>query len=591
VTAATGGLPPVATNDAPWERRYERRAGLGNRQGAARLRRRDYYQRGMSAARPPIPPESSRASRPPSRFVFAALVATLGLAGVLGANVLITARYHRSVAEGVLRDYAGFAAGELENRVQTALAQRLFPMLSFLGPRRAGSRGLPSVEELGANMDSTVWRAVGRGITLVRQAPGGGPLETRGEPLGGATSELLADSLQARARALLSSQAYFTLFWLPGDPAGRVAVFTAARDGDAAGTVYGVLMPGSAIPTMLAPALGRYPLLPPSLTGGTRLDSAVSYRVRAPNGRAMVESGAVPATPFAAARRLDPMWGGLEVEVALREALAGRLLIGGLPRSRLPLVLALLALTTVLVATAAVQLGRERDLARLREEFVAAASHELRTPLAQIRLFTETLRLGRVRSETERERSLEIIEQETRRLAHLVENLLYGSRAGRGALVLTPETLDLAAVLRDAVEGFGPIAASRRATVAVAAPQRLQGRADADAFRQIVLNLLDNAVKYGPSGQTIQVALTAGDGRIRLTVDDQGPGIPAGERARIFERFVRLDRDREGRESGTGLGLALVSDLARLQGGRAWAEAAASGGARLVVELPAAPEG
>jgi signal transduction histidine kinase len=284
------------------------------------------------------------------------------------------------------------------------------------------------------------------------------------------------------------------------------------------------------------------------------------------------------------------MWGGLRVEVALRPSLAPRLVIGGLPRSRLPVVGALLAVTTVLVLTAAVQLRRERELAQLREEFVAGASHELRTPLAQIRLFTETLRLGRVRTDAERDRSLEIIDQETRRLSHLVENLLYVSRAGRGMMAVSPRDQDVAGNLRDAVEAFGPIAAARRNHVAVDAPERLEGLVDADAFRQIVLNLVDNAIKYGPEGQTVTVRLARDDGLIRLTVDDQGPGVPPAERLRIFERFVRLERDRDANTTGTGLGLALVLELAGLHGGRAWAEDAPGGGARMTVEWPQSRE-
>jgi signal transduction histidine kinase len=544
----------------------------------------------MTPARSPRRPPT--ASTRPGRFVFAALLLTLLLAALLGANALLTARYHRSVAEGVLHDYAGFAAGELEARVQGGLAQRLFPLLSVLEARGAATPDVPllSPSELGASVDSAVWRQLRDSVTVFRLAPDGS-LEIRGRELDRPARTRLTDSLPGHARAVLSPTVYFGVLWLGGAGGEKVAVFNAgSAAGESSETVYGLVLPVAALGSLLDPALHRAPLLPPSLTGGTRLDSAVAYRIVAPSGAPLAESAAAPRSYFVAGRTLPPMWGGLRVEVALRPSLAPRLVIGGLPRSRLPVVGALLAVTTVLVLTAAVQLRRERELAQLREEFVAGASHELRTPLAQIRLFTETLRLGRVRTEAERDRSLEIIDQETRRLSHLVENLLYVSRAGRGMLAVSPRAQDVAGSLRDAVEAFGPIAAARRNQVAVDAPERLEGRVDADAFRQIVLNLVDNAIKYGPEGQTVTVRLARHDGLIRLTVDDQGPGVPPAERLRIFERFVRLERDRDANTTGTGLGLALVLELADLHGGRAWAEDAPGGGARMAVEWPQSRE-
>ena len=529
-----------------------------------------------------------RRPQPPGRFIVAALLATLVLAALLGMSVLTTARYHRSVAEGVLRDYAGFAAGELEARVQAALAQRLFPVVSVLATRGGLNRDapLPAPELLRTGVDSMVWTIVGDSLTPFRVVPGG-KLETSGSLLPPSTRTWLADTLGPAVERRITPRSYLGLLWPRHDQ--RVVVFTAG--GGSVGSsriLYGFVMRRAAIGELLAPALARAPLLPPTLTGGTRLDSVVAYRISAPDDLTLAGSG-VPSGPFRANRMLDSTWGGLLLEVSLRPELAAQLVIGGLPRSRLPQVLLLLALTTLLVITALFQLRRERELSRAREDFVAGASHEFRTPLAQIRLFAETLRLGRVRSEAERERSFEIIEQETLRLNHLVENLLYVSRIGRGVQTVVPRVRDIAADLRDAVEGFGPIAAARHATIELSSPARLEAGADGDALRQMVLNLLDNAVKYGPPGQTVTVRLEAPDGRVRLTVDDQGPGVPLSERSRIFQRFIRLERDREANTSGAGIGLSLVQELARLHRGRAWVDAAPGGGARFVVEWPGDP--
>jgi len=221
---------------------------------------------------------------------------------------------------------------------------------------------------------------------------------------------------------------------------------------------------------------------------------------------------------------------------------------------------------------------------------VSGVSHELRTPLAQIRMFSETLMLGRVRSETEQLRSLEIIDQEARRLTHLVENLLHFSRSERQAARLSPAPAPLAPLVRQAAEAFSPLAAARGVILATELHDGLVAPVDADALRQMLLNLLDNAVKYGPVEQTITVGLRGSAGRARIWVEDQGPGIPAADRERIWDRFWRLERDRGSAVAGTGIGLSVVRELAALHGGRVWAEDAPSRGARFVIELPLVPE-
>jgi signal transduction histidine kinase len=285
--------------------------------------------------------------------------------------------------------------------------------------------------------------------------------------------------------------------------------------------------------------------------------------------------------------KLSSDLGGLALSVALKPDAAGKLVIGGLPRERLPLVLGLLALTVGLVGVALVQLRREAELSRLRSEFVSGVSHELRTPLAQIRMFTETLLLGRVRSETEGRRSLEIIARESQRLAQLVENVLLFARGERKRPTIVPEAASLAPLIIDVVESFAPLAAARRARIVTDLDDLLFANVDSGAVRQIVLNLLDNAVKYGPEGQTVAVALHRDGDRARVTVDDCGPGIDPLEAERIFQPFTRLSRSNDA-TGGAGIGLAIVRQLAELHGGRAWVEPAPGGGARFSVEIPGA---
>ena len=244
-------------------------------------------------------------------------------------------------------------------------------------------------------------------------------------------------------------------------------------------------------------------------------------------------------------------------------------------------------MTAGLIVAALLQFRREQELDRLRSEFVSNISHELRTPLAQIRMFAETLLLGRIRSDDEHQRSLSIIDKETRRLAHLVDNLLLFSRSERSTVTLERQKIALQPLLGEVVDSFMPLAAAQQCTVSLTAdPLVLQ--ADPGAVRQIVLNLLDNAVKYGPSGQRIELKAELQDGKARIMVEDEGPGIPEPDRAKAWERFGRLERERKSSVAGAGIGLAVVSELTELHNGRAWVESSPSGGARFIIELPGA---
>ena len=156
--------------------------------------------------------------------------------------------------------------------------------------------------------------------------------------------------------------------------------------------------------------------------------------------------------------------------------------------------------------------------------------------------------------------------QTTRRLTHLVENLLHFSRSERQAHRVAPEPTWMAPLIRSVVEAFAPLAVPRRVRLRADIADGVVAAVDPEAFRQMLLNLLDNAVKYGPEDQSVTVTLAPADaaGRVRVTVDDQGPGIPPAERERIWERFWRLERDRGSAVAGTGIGLAVVRELAAL---------------------------
>jgi signal transduction histidine kinase len=250
-----------------------------------------------------------------------------------------------------------------------------------------------------------------------------------------------------------------------------------------------------------------------------------------------------------------------------RPEYAGLFVIGGLPRSHLPFLLTLLALAAALSVVAVAQLRREVELGRLRADFVANVSHELRTPLAQIRLDLDTVRLGRHPSEEYRTAALDRVDRETRRLTFLAENVLRFSRRGRTGAPSDRLPTDVAADTARIVDEFRPLAAARRATIALEVDGAPIALLDRDALRHIVINLLDNAAKYGPMGQTITVGVHNSGGTVRVSVTDQGPGVPDDERELIWQAFRRGSGAMRQGVGGSGMGLTIVREIVEQHGG------------------------
>lgn len=315
----------------------------------------------------------------------------------------------------------------------------------------------------------------------------------------------------------------------------------------------------------------------------------LSITMSTPEGRRLYASTPQYVSEFTGSVTFLDGFPPFAVTASINPAAIGVFAPGGkMPRSRLPLYLLLCAANLALVAAAVMLLRREAEIARLRSDFIAGVSHELRTPLAQIRMFAETLMLNRVRSEGERLRSLEIIDQEARRLAHLVENVLLFARSERDTTRINPEMVDLAGEIRDAVHGFAVLCRSREVEILPDLQEGVAVHIDRGSLRQVLLNLLDNAVKYGPLSQRITVGMALFDHHVRIWVDDEGPGIPPADRERVFESFYRLGRDVSSPVAGSGIGLSLVRELCRLHGGRVWIEEAPGGGARVITEFPEA---
>ena len=542
-----------------------------------------------------------------STGVMVLLLLSVALVLVLAWQAVDAARSHRAASAAVLRDFAGLAGEEFVRRAPVVVGfDAYFPLVTSLRQvTPPGPGALPGRDRLGASLAASPalrdrrvegldahWLTTKLVLRLIRFDPAPERLESD-VPLPVPLAKEVEKSLAAAAGHLTEGgKAYQVIHRVVQ---GEAHTFVMARLGegkDLAGALVGFEVSLDSLSPCFRRILKVAPLLPASLGHGAVGNEHLSFMVLDAAGKERFRSGSFRSRFRAEVPFGDVYQGifeGMKVRVWLDEAAAPGLVIGGLPRSRLPLLVGVLLLTIGFVAAGIRQLRRERALAALRADFVSRVSHELRTPLTQIRMFTETLLLDRVRSEEERRRSLEIIDREARRLGHLVENILQFSRGERGDLRLDLRAQEIGALVQEALESFEPLARRSRVTLESEVPPRLTAYGDENAVRQILLNLLDNAVKYGPEGQRVRVGAAGDNGACRLWVEDQGPGIPVHERERVWEPFRRLRPVEDAAIAGTGIGLSVVRELAILQGGACWVEAAPEGGARFVVELPSGP--
>jgi signal transduction histidine kinase len=248
------------------------------------------------------------------------------------------------------------------------------------------------------------------------------------------------------------------------------------------------------------------------------------------------------------------------------------------------LLLVCLALAASFLIVRAV--SREMAVARLQSDFVAAVSHEFRTPLTTLRQFTDMLREHEVLTDERRRICYDAQSRATSRLTRLVESLLDFGRMEAGAQPYTLEPHDCTTLVRGVVDEFQPDAQAAGCDIRFRGNGGAPVQADPDALSRAIWNLLDNAVKYSPGRNAIDVAVHREDSDVTIAVTDRGIGIPADERLVIFGKFQRGIEARSLGIKGTGLGLTMVDQIVRAHHGRVEVESEPGEGSTFRIHLP-----
>lgn len=563
----------------------------------------------------------STAARTSALWLQLLLVGGLASVAILLVQTYRAARMSRSVTERALRDYGAFAAWSYREHLTADLRGAIDEVL---GPVNHGGAlhtdpPVPDATRMGhllrwnptCNCHETmrgplplhfyayVLGSDSMGVARNYRQQGRGWL---GDPVDGAAAPLavpvvalprddaawINDLFTQAARSREMPSWPYRLFVETRGDSTRVLASRLMPTGWGDTLVYGVEYAPAAIDTIFHGAFVRSDLLPPSLVKGRRNADLLDIEVSDATGHTVFRSRDVARWDLATVLQLPLDFGGVRVKAQIRPELGESLLIGGTPESRVPFNLVLLALALGVTVVAAVQLRRDVRFNEDRASFVANVSHELRTPLTQVRLVLDTIRMGRERDEAMRRSSLDMADREVLRLQHLVEGLLRFTRGARQADVPRVAT-DVAAEARAVAREFQSLASPRGVTIEVTGVSSAPTVMQRGSLRQVLLNLLDNAVKYGRDHAPVivDVSTPPGDG-IRLCVTDHGPGVPEEERRRIWKPFERGEQARARAAGGSGIGLTVVRDIALEHGGDVWVEDAPGGGAAFVFQLPGA---
>jgi signal transduction histidine kinase len=547
------------------------------------------------------PTASGRSTHVRSTGLFAVLLLALLATFALTAQAWLASRAQRRAAEEAVRDYARFAANNYSLDAQRSLRQTALAIFSWLGAKSSRLEAdslydLSVLQSAAAEVKGCECMWDPQPLYFFRYVPSTKELKTVGPHTPSAMEMgVLRDSVRGDPKEPLFAapkvlRGAFYMMSFQDTLAGEQILLLTALHGvrGAPDAIYGFASSLSSFSPRTFRTVGTMQMLPPSLTKGVKNDSLFAVKVF-DDHRLVYESRYTSDTTYAG---YSGLWGMAVksksvVQVSILPQMASRLLIGGMPQTRAPLLFALCVLSCALLLSAFIITRRAQELAAIRDDFTSSVSHELRTPLAEIMVYAEMLQLGRVSAPGERSHAVSVIVREARHLTHLIDNVLLFSRASREPPTAPPaHPLPLAPLVHELVRTFAPLARRQGISIREELDESLAAAISAPVLRHALLNLLDNAAKYAPQSSVITVRTSRHWEQVRICVDDQGAGVPVADRQRIWEPYVRLPREVTSASTGSGIGLSVVRHLVERYRGRAWVEDAPDGGARFVIEVP-----
>ncbi len=344
--------------------------------------------------------------------------------------------------------------------------------------------------------------------------------------------------------------------------------------------IYGFIVDPEKLRQVLVQSFEKSPLLPKALASGKATNEMIDLSMADHLNRNIIKARNLYPSKLQAKKKLTTEYNNIfdqyTIMVTINPDAMQQLIIGGLPSNNLPIVILTLLSTLIVFIISLIQIRKEKNLNRLRENFVAEVSHELRTPLTQIRMFAEMLFLNKSRDDIETKKYIEIIHRESLRLNHLIDNILKYSQTNSTKsqeLDLPLEPQNIASIIADAVSEIEPIARQKKVVIDTNLIN-FDIPVEYHSIKRIMINLLDNAIKYGPDNQVIIVntQLNSDPLNFRIQVSDQGPGIPKSELKNIWLPYYRLPIERNKAIAGTGIGLYLIKQLAEKNLAEVWVE-------------------